>query len=99
MVIISAVLGNVITTLIQKSTVAENILYCGNNNSLLANGFPNFNYSSPLIYGANVTDGKSVNYIRVSSNVASSGPPSLGASYPCKSLFEISIEFSFNRFY
>ncbi|KAJ1560999.1 hypothetical protein HK405_005233 [Cladochytrium tenue] len=63
-VLISAVLGRVIQTLLLKSLTIQNIQFCSNNNSLSTDGFPIFNSSDPSVYGANVTDGKSVNYIR-----------------------------------
>ncbi|KAI9329182.1 hypothetical protein BDR26DRAFT_872834 [Obelidium mucronatum] len=63
MVAISAVLGTVINRLIAKSTPVEFILYCGNNNSLNSVGFPIYDASDPRVFGANVPNGKSTNFL------------------------------------
>ncbi|KAJ3297347.1 hypothetical protein HDU79_003962 [Rhizoclosmatium sp. JEL0117] len=86
MVIISAGLGTLINSLIAKSFVAEDILYCGNNASLTATGWPVFNYSDSRIYGANTTNGKSVNYMSFVNLNDIDGPPGavlLNANKPC----------------
>ncbi|ORY24436.1 hypothetical protein BCR33DRAFT_755844 [Rhizoclosmatium globosum] len=86
MVIISAGLGTLINSLIAKSFVAEDILYCGNNASLTATGWPVFNYSDPRIYGANTPNGKSVNYMSFVNLNDIDGPPGavlLNANKPC----------------
>jgi ABC-type Na+ transport system ATPase subunit NatA len=58
------------------------LLYCGNNNSLTANGFPNFNTSDPSIYGFDIK-AKSLNFISYA-DLAGVNPGSfLGAANPC----------------
>ncbi|KAI9362502.1 hypothetical protein DFJ73DRAFT_812657 [Zopfochytrium polystomum] len=64
MVIISALFGNAVTGLIRQSMKFEYIQYCSNNNSLASDGFPAFNDTSEVVYGRNIPNGKSVNFIR-----------------------------------
>ncbi|KAI8838125.1 hypothetical protein BC829DRAFT_421311 [Chytridium lagenaria] len=99
MVAISAILGTVIAGLIQRSNPVEDVLYCGNNNSLTDIGFPNFNSSSNRIYGSNNTPvSKSFNYVFVLSLAGLTGSPGaalvnvnnpcvrwFGADYPANS--------------
>ncbi|KAI9328048.1 hypothetical protein DFJ73DRAFT_904539 [Zopfochytrium polystomum] len=63
-VLIAAALGSVVQTLLNNSTTIEDIQYCSNFPSLHLDGFPRYNTSDPLIHGANVTNGKAVNFMR-----------------------------------
>ncbi|KAI8620643.1 ABC-2 family transporter protein-domain-containing protein, partial [Chytriomyces sp. MP71] len=85
MVAISAALGKVINDLIAKSQTIEDILYCSNNNSLNAIGWPIYNASDSRIYGADVPNGKSVNFLNYISfaKLANPGAAALGAKKPC----------------
>ncbi|KAJ3064545.1 hypothetical protein HDU98_012046 [Podochytrium sp. JEL0797] len=88
MVLISAILGTVINTLIAKSNPVQDILFCGNNNSLSANSWPIFNTTDPRIYGANstVSNNKSVNFMQYINLNNIDGPPGaqlLNINQPC----------------
>ncbi|KAJ3213533.1 hypothetical protein HDU67_002781 [Dinochytrium kinnereticum] len=86
MVAISGILGTVISNLIQNTSPIEDILYCGNNNSLLAStGFPIFNASDSRVFGFQ-QKAKSVNFIFVLNLAGQSGPPGatlLNVNNPC----------------
>ncbi|TPX73229.1 hypothetical protein CcCBS67573_g05503 [Chytriomyces confervae] len=85
MVLISAILGKVINDLIARSQTVEDIQYCSNNNSLVPIGWPIYNQSEPGVYGVDVPNGKSVNYLRYISfaKLANPGAAALGAKKPC----------------
>ncbi|KAJ3029940.1 UNVERIFIED_CONTAM: hypothetical protein HDU68_010626 [Siphonaria sp. JEL0065] len=90
MVVISAMIGALINGLIAKSQPSEDILYCGNNASLTPTGFPIFNSSDPGVYGVNVTNGKSVNYLVYFNFGNLNGPPGaqlLNIQHPCNFWF------------
>ncbi|KAI9344589.1 hypothetical protein BDR26DRAFT_857228 [Obelidium mucronatum] len=90
MVVISAMIGSLINGLIAKSQTAEDVLYCGNNASLTSAGFPIFNRSDPRVYGVNVPNGKSVNYLVYLNLGNLNGPPGaqiLNAIRPCVNWF------------
>ncbi|KAJ3015871.1 UNVERIFIED_CONTAM: hypothetical protein HDU68_012527 [Siphonaria sp. JEL0065] len=82
MVAISAILGTVINKLIAKSTPVELILYCGNNNSLNSVGFPIYNVSDPRVFGVNVEDGKSANFLQYININLNGGRNSFAGSSP-----------------
>ncbi|KAI8848838.1 hypothetical protein BC829DRAFT_417290 [Chytridium lagenaria] len=63
MVVISAGLGMFVRNLIQSTRPIEDVIYCGNNNSLNSDGFPIFRLGDVNLFGANTTNGKSTNYL------------------------------------
>ncbi|KAI8611257.1 ABC-2 family transporter protein-domain-containing protein [Chytriomyces sp. MP71] len=85
MVAISALLGNIINTLIARSQTIEDILYCSNNNSLNSIGWPIYNASDLKVHGVNTTNGKSVNFLSYISfaTLEDPGAAVIGAQKPC----------------
>ncbi|KAJ3012755.1 UNVERIFIED_CONTAM: hypothetical protein HDU68_001040 [Siphonaria sp. JEL0065] len=93
MVVISAVLGSFINRLITQSAPSEEILYCTNNYSLNAAGWPSFKTNDKTIYNYTAFNGKEVNYYRYiffgNLNIMS-GPPGasiLQFNHPCVGWF------------
>ncbi|KAI8620642.1 ABC-2 family transporter protein-domain-containing protein, partial [Chytriomyces sp. MP71] len=86
MVAISALLGKVINDLIAQSQTIEDIQYCSNNNSLNGIGWPIFKASDKGVFGANIPNGKSVNFLSYISFAKLNNNPGaalLGTNKPC----------------
>ncbi|KAI9340189.1 hypothetical protein DFJ73DRAFT_790424 [Zopfochytrium polystomum] len=55
---------SIVQTVLNNAATIEDIQFCSNFPSLHDDGFPRYNTSDPLVYGANVTNGKAVNFMR-----------------------------------
>ncbi|KAJ3196136.1 hypothetical protein HK101_009969 [Irineochytrium annulatum] len=90
MIVISAGLGALITSLIQKTTTIEDILYCSNVYANDSFGFPIFNTSDTNLYGANTPNGKQTNsftYLNLAGATNNPGAALLTISHPCSFWF------------
>ncbi|KAJ3077377.1 hypothetical protein HDU98_000027 [Podochytrium sp. JEL0797] len=74
--------------MIQGTAPIETILYCSNDNSLVNNGFPDFDLNDPTyVTGALIPNGKSLNYYTVfdTGDIESyPGIPAVATDHPCE---------------